>query len=222
MGSNQARMTQEEFEQHVAETKVKYNFSHVEKFDVCDWTPEICRMAEHKPYFDDDGDMFSTFGQLRGSDWRGRDCDDKNSAIFPGRSDPDVGADNNCNGIFGVDPTTGVPYETEWCDGTGQMGIAILGDSATAHFRIPPEYLTVKDLSLSTFSRLVPNLENELDFPMLSWSTGHSDISQYYPDIDGPVDSIYKRLRENNLCNNNDYQNIGVNGADSSSMVNEL
>ncbi|TNV80782.1 hypothetical protein FGO68_gene8762 [Halteria grandinella] len=222
IGSNGGRMSQREFEHHVAEAKAKYNFSHVEKFDVCDWTPEICRVAEHKPYFDDDGDMFSTFGQLRGHDWRGRDCDDKSSAIFPGRSDPDVGADNNCNGIFGVDPTTNVPYETEWCDGTGQMGIAILGDSATAHFRIPPSYLIVKNLSLSTFSRLVPNLENELDFPMLSWSTGHSDISQYYPDIEGPVDSIYKRLRENNLCNNNDYQNIGVNGADSSSMVNQL
>jgi acyloxyacyl hydrolase len=100
------------------------------------------------------------------------------------------------------------------------MGVAILGDSATAHFRIPPSYLIAKNLSLSTFSRLIPNLENELDFPMVSWSTGHSDIKQFYPDIEGPLDSIYLRLRENNLCNNNDYQNIGVNGADSSSMVN--
>jgi len=40
---------------------------------------------------------------------------------------------------------------------------------------------------------------------MLSWSTGHSHISNYAPDIEGPVDSIYMRLRENNLCNTNDY-----------------
>jgi hypothetical protein len=112
-------MTKHEFENYIAEAKAKYNFSHVKKFDVCDWTPEICRVIDHKPYFDDDNDMFSTFGQLRGHDWRGRDCDDKNSAVFPGRLDSDIGADNNCNGIFGVDPTTNIPYETEWCDGTG-------------------------------------------------------------------------------------------------------
>jgi acyloxyacyl hydrolase len=95
------------------------------------------------------------------------------------------------------------------------MGIAILGDSATAHFRIPPSYFTAKTLNLKTFEGLLRNAENELDFPMLSWSTGHSDASNYSPDIDGPMDSIYKRLRDNNLCNNNDYQNIGVNGASS-------
>ncbi len=53
---------------------------------------------------------------------------------------------------------------------------------------------------------------------MLSWSTGHMKTSDFHPDVDGPVDSIYLRLRENNLCNHNDYQNIGVNGAASSSM----
>lgn len=166
--------------------------------------------------------MFSTYGGLRGHDWRGRDCDDNNNSVFPGRYDSDVGADNNCNGIYGVDPNTNVSYENQWCDGTGQMGVAILGDSATAHFRIPPNYFVAKNLSFSTFSRLIPNLENELDFPMLSWSTGHEDVSNYSPDVDGPLDSIYKRLRANNLCNNNDYQNIGVNGADSSSMVDGL
>jgi acyloxyacyl hydrolase len=102
------------------------------------------------------------------------------------------------------------------------MGMAILGDSATAHFRLPPNYLVAANLSLHTFSRLVPNLENELDFPALSWSTGHESVDGYSPDIYGPVDSIYKRLRENNLCNNNDYQNIGVNGASSGTILHEL
>ena len=162
-------------------------------------------MGEHKPYFDEDGDMFSTYGGLRGHDWRGKDCDDKNSAIFPGRYDADIGADNNCNGIFGVDPTTNIPYEQQWCDGTGQMGIAILGDSATAHFRIPPGYFEPKTMTAATWGGLVRNAENELDFPALSWSTGHDSTSNYAPDIDGPVDSIYLRLRKNNLCNNNDY-----------------
>lgn len=102
------------------------------------------------------------------------------------------------------------------------MGVAILGDSATAHFRIPPNYFVAANLSYATFANLVRNVENELDFPMLSWSTGHLDTSNFAPDVDGPMDSIYKRLRENNLCNHNDYQNIGVNGADSASMVNTL
>jgi acyloxyacyl hydrolase len=119
--------------------------------------------------------------------------------------DYDIATDNNCNGIFGVDPKTNIPYEKQWCEGTGQMGIAILGDSATAHFRIPPNYLVAKNLSFANFAGLLRNAENELDFPMLSWSTGHQLASQYAPDIEGPVDSIYMRLRENNLCNNNDY-----------------
>ena len=58
-----------------------------------------------------DGDMFSTYESLRGSNWRGKDCDDNSNSVFPGRYDPDVANDNNCNGIFGVDPNTNVPYE---------------------------------------------------------------------------------------------------------------
>ena len=215
-------MNSNEFEQHVAEAKAKFDFSHVEALNICDWIPNICNLGDHVPVFDDDGDLFSAYGALRGHDWRGKDCDDSHSNIFPGRLDLDIGADNNCNGIWGVDPKTNVPYERQWCDNTGQMGIAILGDSATAHFRIPPDYLTASKLSLATFAGLVRNAENELDFPMLSWSTGHADTSVYAPDVNGPMDSIYKRLREHNLCNHNDYQNIGVNGASSGTIFSTL
>lgn len=198
----------------------------MQKINTCEQIPGFCQgwggLGDHLPYFDDDGDMFSNFGGLRGHDWRGKDCDDSNPNIFPGRLDPDVGADNNCNGIFGVDPNTGIPYETQWCDGTGSMGIAILGDSATAHFRIPPMYFEAQNMSLSTFQNLVRLAENELDFPSLSWSTGHDDIKNWAPDISGPVDSVYKHLREHNLCNNNDYQNIGVNGASSHTILEQL
>ena len=98
------------------------------------------------------------------------------------------------------------------------MGVAILGDSATAHFRIPPNYLTAANLTFANFANILTNLENELDFPMLSWSTGHRRTEEFAPDVDGPVDSIYMRMRKNNLCNNNDYQNIGVNGASSGDL----
>ena len=37
----------------------------------------------HLPYQDGDNDTFSgSEARLRGSDWRGKDCDDKNSAVY--------------------------------------------------------------------------------------------------------------------------------------------
>ena len=217
------QMEKAEFEQHVNNAKIKYGAAFKDlKFNACDWMPDICRIGDHKPVFDNDGDMFSTYGPLRGSDWRGQDCDDTHNGIFPGRYDLDITSDNNCNGIYGVDPATNVPFEKQWCDGTGAMGVAILGDSATAHFRIPPGYLTAANLNAHTFKNFISNLENELDFPMLSWSTGHRTTDEFQPDVDGPVDSIYLRMRKNNLCNQNDYQNIGVNGASSGTLKNQL
>lgn len=46
-----ARMSNVQFEQHVAEAKSKYNFKDY-KFNVCDWIPNICNIGEHKPVFD--------------------------------------------------------------------------------------------------------------------------------------------------------------------------
>lgn len=40
---------------------------------------------DHLPFFDSDKDRFSTVKELRGSHWRGKDCDDANGAIYPGR-----------------------------------------------------------------------------------------------------------------------------------------
>ena len=101
-----------EFEQHVSEAKAKYGAGFKDlKFSVCDWLPTLCRIGEHKPVFDEDGDMFSSYETLRGHHWRGQDCDDTHNGIFPGRLDLDIAADNNCNGIYGVDPATNVPYE---------------------------------------------------------------------------------------------------------------
>jgi acyloxyacyl hydrolase len=77
-------------------------------------------------------------------------------------------------------------------------------------------------MTLGTFQNLVRLAENELDFPSLSWSTGHDSTSNWSPDISGPVDSVYKHLREHNLCNTNDYQNIGVNGASSHTILDTL
>jgi len=150
-------LLQQEVVQEIEELKVKFSFNDF-KFNICDWIPNVCHLSSQKAVFDDDGDLFSTYGPLRGHNWRGKDCDDTDNSIFPGRHDLDISADNNCNGIYGVDPTTDIPYEEQFCEGTGQMGIAILGDSATAHFRIPPNYFVAANLTLDTFTNVMTNI----------------------------------------------------------------
>lgn len=46
----------------------------------------IKKIAEdRKPILDVDNDAFSGHPGLRGSSWRGKDCDDSKSDIYPGR-----------------------------------------------------------------------------------------------------------------------------------------
>jgi acyloxyacyl hydrolase len=78
---------------------------------------------------------------LRGADWRGKDCDDADINVRPGRKpmDADINVDSNCNGIYGVDPETNKPYEELFCQDTPQYGTVVLGDSASAHFHVQPQ-----------------------------------------------------------------------------------
>ena len=59
-----------------------------------------------------------------------------------------------------------------------------------------------------TFDDLLPRVADQLDLPYESAYTGHTK-TEY------PSHSIYKYLRRWNMCNNNDFQNLGVNGGDS-------
>ncbi|KAJ1441788.1 hypothetical protein B484DRAFT_390492 [Ochromonadaceae sp. CCMP2298] len=101
-----------------------------------------------------------------------------------------------------------------FCQGSGQRGLIMLGDSATAHFHIPPQWLTAAGWNID---QLLPDAENELDQPGCSWGTGHLTPQQcpYQHPVEGVdgVLSIYSQLRQRNRCNSNDFQNIGVNGA---------
>lgn len=184
---------------------------------ICDLIKQFS--DDHEPLIDLDKDKFSDVHTFRGTSWRGKDCNDLNAKMYPGRySTDDAVADTNCNGIYGIDTSTGRTYEEQWCNGTGQMGTVVLGDSVGAHFHIPPEWLTAKDLSIATFADLFFILENEFDWPMLSFTTGYTSDSKWKNDITGPTDSLYRKLRERNRCNHRDFQNIAVNGARSSSM----
>lgn len=61
--------------------------------------------------------------------------------------DGDRDFDSNCNGIWGVNKTSGVPFEEELCGGSGQRGIIYIGDSVGAHFHAPPKWFTPRLLS---------------------------------------------------------------------------
>ena len=74
-----------------------------------------------------------------GTSWRGRDCDDDDPDVHPGRTakDGDAQRDSNCNGIYGK-PTSGEEtYEEKFCGGRKHYGVVMIGDSAGAHFHMP-------------------------------------------------------------------------------------
>ena len=53
--------------------------------------------------------------------------------------------DSNCNGIYGNVPNSSEQsYEQLFCNDSKQMGVAVLGDSISAHFHIPEEWLGMK------------------------------------------------------------------------------
>ncbi len=65
----------------------------------------------------------------------------------------------------------------------------------------------------------------QADYPHCSWGTGHTTKDgcppqHSIPGHDSGVLSLYSQMKDRNLCNNNDYQNIGVNGARVTSSMN--
>lgn len=183
----------------------------------------IDRIANHEPALDGDGDFFASKAvrQLRGSHWRGADCNDFRDDVYPGRRvavSADV--DHDCNGIFGSNSTGA--YEDLFCSATERRGVISIGDSATAHFHIPPQYLSPTNWS---FARVLPNAADEMDFPQCSWSTGYLHGGTECPYAPRPaalsagLPSIATRLRLRNRCNHRDFQNLGVNGMRSTAVL---
>ncbi|XP_075684676.1 acyloxyacyl hydrolase [Rhinoderma darwinii] len=177
---------------------------------------KICKtIGSSVPAEDYDQDNFSAFPSLRGYHWRGRDCNDMKGSIYPGQSpkDWDTIEDSNCNGIWGFDRKDGLPYEKKFCEGTDSKGMIILGDSAAAHFHIPPEWMIPMNMSKNSFSNMALAISNELDWPQFSMYTGFQNST-----IGGWTQSLYLRLRDWNLCNHRDYQNIARNGGSSNNL----
>jgi len=180
------------------------------------WPGPIENLINHLPLVDGDNDRFSTFSTLRGSDWRGKDCNDKpkeGEDVYPGRLVTSLGADvdHNCNGIYGTD-TDGKTFEDKWCSTSGQLGVIAIGDSATAHFRIPPDYMNALAIDNTTYANVIPLAENEFDWPMCSSNTAFRNQS-FCPQSQLNITSTYLKMVERNRCNHRDYQNLGVDGA---------
>lgn len=149
--------------------------------DICSlpFLAKICQkikltIQNSVPFKDADSDKYSDFPTLRGFYWRGRDCNDSNKMAYPGRRPDnwDSYQDSNCNGIWGVDPKDGIPYEKKFCEGSQPRGVILLGDSAGAYFHIPPDWITASQMSLKSFFNLPIALTNEFDWPQLSGTTG--------------------------------------------------
>ena len=177
----------------------------------------------HFALVDKDGDRKSTFAQLRGFDWAGRDCNDWDKDIYPGRKARDStkpsSVDHNCNGIQGANPATKRSYEEELCAGTQQFGLISVGDSATAHFAAPPAWLDPSKPTGTAYGNIIKVISNEADWPQCSSTTGWESPAGC-PEIHGGVNqtSFYQKLRQANRCSHRDYHNVGVNGGSSRNM----
>lgn len=185
------------------------------------------KLERHVPAVDSDGDLFSSQTEgLRGTAWRGTDCSDTDPDVYPGTTPvgQDRYFDSNCNKVSGL-LDDGVTKEDGYCANTGQIGVAILGDSAGAHFAVPEIWFRPQTWKKNSnpFVDAKFTLTNELDWPMMSWVTGFTDRCWETAPISWVegvnVDSIYARLVDRNRCNLNDFQNQANNGCKASSMA---
>jgi hypothetical protein len=192
----------------------------------CQWIIDLFtkRFGDgHFPPFDMNNDTFSDVCTLRSYHWKDADCDELNKNIYPGRKEGKnkiIGHD--CNGMYGNSNSTGKSFESLLCDNTNRLGVAVIGDSAEAHFSIPKKYFNATFIHKGTYHDILKRVADELDIPHESGYTAHVPTTDYVSH------SVYRYLRNSSLCNNNDYQNLGINVGDSgntwvtSKLLNEI
>lgn len=71
----------------------------------------------------------------------------------------------------------GISYEDRFCKNSDQKGVAVLGDSISAHFHLPEEWFDATKIGADSFQNLDYFLENELDWPQLSAISGFKNSS---------------------------------------------
>jgi acyloxyacyl hydrolase len=112
---------------------------------------------QHLPPFDLDNDTFSDISTFRGYHWKGADCNELDSKVYPGRKTGNSKKDHDCNGIFGTDQK-GKSLEDKLCGNTTRLGVVVAGDSAGAHFSIPEKFFNVTMMQHGTFKDLLPRI----------------------------------------------------------------
>eukprot|EP00762_Andalucia_godoyi_P002204 ANDGO_07579.mRNA.1 acyloxyacyl hydrolase-like protein len=171
---------------------------------------------------DVDGDGFGALPLYRGSDWRGRDCNDFSKKVRPGLNEfsmavkldiaEDAANHTDANAWSLVDyDCNGVPHrlENKLCANSEVKQIVMFGDSASSAFSLPVSWLHLKDMGSIPHEFLL-----EFDVPQTSYSTGRTD------DIDGK--SIYLRMLARNRCNHRQIANVGKNGAEMKDLVHQV
>ncbi len=84
----------------------------------------------------------------------------------------------------------GISYEDRFCKNSDQKGVAVLGDSISAHFHLPEEWFDATKIGADSFQNLDYFLENELDWPQLSAISGFMNSSWHVTQ--GPTRLINK------------------------------
>lgn len=184
--------------------------------------------AEADTIFDRDQDgFFTSHLPVRGANWKGVDCDDRDIGSYPGQpSDLSTERDTNCNGIWGEMATDEQKEnggekrqsrEDFFCGDSKAMGTVVFGDSIGAGFEIPiDKTLRVRGLPIPQQTRSVGKYKkfDRFNKPQLSYITGfHPEVGQR---------SIYMEMVNRNQCNRNDYQNMSQIGATSFDFVDHV
>ena len=84
-----------------------------------------------------------------------------------------------------MNPATDASWEDELCAGTPPFGTVVLGDSASAHFHIPPAYLDATKIDNSTYATIEAVVANEFDWPMLSATSAFYDSAAPF-EVESP------------------------------------
>ena len=148
---------------------------------------------------------------------RGRDCNDSNAKVYPGRKIDSFSGENvdyNCNGISGIDSETGKSKKEVFCQGSKQLGVILLGDAFGSNFHISQSWFDISQWKSPVFADLLPRIQNMFSVPQYSGFTG--TCPEGSPQ---PCRSVYKYLSEWNRCNIEDYANSATFGTSVPAIV---
>jgi acyloxyacyl hydrolase len=150
---------------------------------------------ETYPLDDDDGDGFSPLPDPEPATLRAKDCNDNDRNAHPMLADDGGVEDGNCNGVFGVEPGSGLSYEDLLCAPYEDTeNLLVFGDALASGFN-----MDVSCLDGEFASCMETGLDSLYSFPWQSFLTG-TDVA----------DSIYLEVRDRDRCAHRQWMNLAV------------